>query len=567
MVDKDSFKVDKIPKVVDPQLETVEQWAGQIPIAEGNDDDLMFFWLISNSTNHNNQDSLVIWLNGGPGCIDGVIMENGPYLFKDDELHLRPYAWSSQMDVLYIDQPFGTGMSVANKTSYVKTFVNGNDNLMKFMERFFNIFSEYRDRKLYIAGESEAGTYLIYFADAVLKMPAKNRYNLQGVLIGNGWIDGFTMYQSYPAMAEEAGVLTDEAKKAMYKEINKCVAEYNKAPQPVHVDACEQILNTFLMNYGPSPDLCYNMYNLDLNDTKPACGMNWPESVGNMTSYMRRPDVHKALNLHEGKVPERWVECNRDVSVSLLGDKSKPSVQMLPSVLESIPVLLFVGDRDIVCNHIGIEWMIGNLTWNGEKGFVTNEGQSWFVDDNQAGIYISERNLTYVRIYNSSHMVGVDHPKEMLDILTRFTGASTDTIRFKSELKQINFSKNTKSSDEVGENSGNNKFLLLLLLLALIIIGGLGWWYRKRLVSWIKSCRGSKKTAFPLGGSSERTLENDQEHELESIRPHRESNENPFKIYDPNDFVDDDGIDDDDSDLGNETLRRDNESPSHPLRH
>lgn len=41
---------------------------------------------------------------------------------------------------------------------------------------------------------------------------------------------------------------------------------------------------------------------------------------------------------------------------------------LLPTVLERIPVLLFAGDQDFICNYMGIESTIKSLTWNGEKG-------------------------------------------------------------------------------------------------------------------------------------------------------------------------------------------------------
>lgn len=47
---------------------------------------------------------------------------------------------------------------------------------------------------------------------------------------------------------------------------------------------------------------------------------------------------------------------------------SPSSITLLPSVIERIPVLLFVGDQDYICNYMGIEKMINVMTWNGEKG-------------------------------------------------------------------------------------------------------------------------------------------------------------------------------------------------------
>jgi carboxypeptidase D len=44
------------------------------------------------------------------------------------------------------------------------------------------------------------------------------------------------------------------------------------------------------------------------------------------------------------------------------------SVTILPSVLAEIPVLIFAGDQDFICNYMGLEDMIKALHWNGDTG-------------------------------------------------------------------------------------------------------------------------------------------------------------------------------------------------------
>jgi len=42
----------------------------------------------------------------------------------------------------------------------------------------------------------------------------------------------------------------------------------------------------------------------------------------------------------------------------------------LPSILESgVPILMFVGAEDLICNYKGIERMIDHLSWSGDMGF------------------------------------------------------------------------------------------------------------------------------------------------------------------------------------------------------
>lgn len=66
-------------------------------------------------------DPLVIWLQGGPGCSSmlGLYTENGPFNFHFDKENIRqpfqlennPFSWNNEANVMYVDQPLGTGFS------------------------------------------------------------------------------------------------------------------------------------------------------------------------------------------------------------------------------------------------------------------------------------------------------------------------------------------------------------------------------------------------------------------------------------------------------------------------
>jgi carboxypeptidase D len=72
--------------------------------------------------------------------------------------------------------------------------------------------------------------------------------------------------------------------------------------------------------------------------------------------------------LHAGDKKESWTECRGRVHQEFNDQISQPSILLVPGLLEKIPVLLFAGDQDFICNYLGIEALISDLTWNGEKG-------------------------------------------------------------------------------------------------------------------------------------------------------------------------------------------------------
>lgn len=80
----------------------------------------------------------------------------------------------------------------------------------------------------------------------------------------------------------------------------------------------------------------------------------------------QRPDVVRAI--HATAAPNSWTECRGPVHRAFSAKHSNSSITVLPKVLERIPVLLFAGDQDLICNYVGIENMMQAMTWNGATG-------------------------------------------------------------------------------------------------------------------------------------------------------------------------------------------------------
>jgi serine carboxypeptidase-like clade 4 len=59
-------------------------------------------------------DPVVIWLTGGPGCSSELALfyENGPFKIADNlSLVWNDYGWDKASNLIYVDQPTGTGFS------------------------------------------------------------------------------------------------------------------------------------------------------------------------------------------------------------------------------------------------------------------------------------------------------------------------------------------------------------------------------------------------------------------------------------------------------------------------
>lgn len=71
-------------------------------------------------------------------------MEIGPYRLKDDKtLTMNDGSWHEFANLLFVDNPVGTGFSYVDTDSYVAELDEMADQFVTFLEKWFAIFPEY----------------------------------------------------------------------------------------------------------------------------------------------------------------------------------------------------------------------------------------------------------------------------------------------------------------------------------------------------------------------------------------------------------------------------------------
>ena len=73
-------------------------------------------------------------------------MEIGPYrVVKDSKLVENEGSWNEFANLLFVDNPVGTGYSYVDTDSYIHELDTMADQFVMFLEKFFSIFPEYQD--------------------------------------------------------------------------------------------------------------------------------------------------------------------------------------------------------------------------------------------------------------------------------------------------------------------------------------------------------------------------------------------------------------------------------------
>lgn len=421
-IDGDLKNFNLRTKKVDPSVlgvDKVKQYSGYLDNDE--DDKHLFYWFFE-SRNDPKNDPVVLWLNGGPGCssLTGLFMELGPSsIDKDGKVKYNPYSWNANASVIFLDQPVNVGFSYSSN-AVSNTIAAGKD-IYALLTLFFKQFPEYAKQDFHISGESYAGHYIPVFASEILSHKQRN-INLKSILIGNGLTDGLTQYDYYRPMACGDGgwpaVLSESECQSMDNALPRCKSLIQNCYDSESVWSCVPA-SIYCNNaiIGPYQRTGQNVY-----DVRRKCGSNplCYDELDFISAYLNRKDVQKALGVEVSS----YESCNFDINRNFLfqGDWMQPFHRLVPGILKEIPVLIYAGDADFICNWLGNLAWTNALEWPGHKKYASApyEDLTLLADESKIGSIKSAANFTFIRLHAGGHMVPYDQPVASLDMLNRW---------------------------------------------------------------------------------------------------------------------------------------------------
>jgi cathepsin A (carboxypeptidase C) len=366
-------------------------------------------------------------LNGGPGCssLTGLFLELGPSRIDENiNLVFNPYSWNNNASVIFLDQPVNVGYSYSS--SGVSDTVAAGKDVYALLTLFFKQFPEYAKQDFHIAGESYAGHYIPVFANEIMSHKNRN-INLKSVMIGNGLTDGYTQYEYYRPMACGKGgwpaVLDEQSCQAMDNALPRCQNLISSCYDSESVWSCVPAsiyCNNAML--GPYQRTGQNVYDVR-GKCKDSSNLCYPE-LGYISKWLNEPSVMKALGVEVSS----YDSCNFDINRNFLfqGDWMKPFHRLVPGLIEQMPVLIYAGDADFICNWLGNKAWAEALEYPEHKKFAKAEMKDLRIDGTKDGRKIGEvkshGNFTFMRIHAGGHMVPLDQPEASLEFFNRWIG-------------------------------------------------------------------------------------------------------------------------------------------------
>jgi len=404
-----------------------------------------FFWLFE-SKSAPKTDPLLMWLSGGPGCSSQLALfaENGPCTVSDDGQTTAPneFSWHNKANVIWVDQPAGTGFStgagsVAEEHGVAK-------NMYTFLQGFYKSFPEYQKNPFYIFGESYAGHYVPSISHNIWKQNKAGKdfeIPLKGISIGNGLTNPEVQYQYYAEMchtggAAEGGHAPGVCGKAKYDAMKAatpgCVAA---------IAACNLIPHSNgTVGGGPPMGPCLTAMEVcNTAEIIPyqASGMNPYDmrikcehgrlcyNFGGIEKFLNRKDVKAEIG-----TKGRWGSCNTAVAMAfeMAGDWMKGFHHLVPDMLhDGIEVLIYAGDCDFICNWLGNKAWTKALKWDGKDAFNSAEDKEWQFGGETVAKHRNSNHFHFFQVYNAGHMVPMDQPAVSLEMVNKFLSGSLES--------------------------------------------------------------------------------------------------------------------------------------------
>ncbi|KAI4973209.1 hypothetical protein ZWY2020_028917 [Hordeum vulgare] len=401
----------------------------------------MFWWLYRSPHRVDNDTApwpTVLWLQGGPGASGvgyGNFMEIGPL---DTELKPRATTWLNKADLLFVDNPVGTGFSFVeggNKSLMAQTDGQAARDLTALLIKLYRHKKLLQGSPLYIVAESYGGKFAATTALAALRAIRQGHLNakLGGVALGDSWISPEDSVLSW-------GPLLYQLSRIDEKGLRQC----DSLAKQIKAQGAQKKKQKWLGGPRGGPVGCTEHRATSTTSTTRSSGGRqcWVPRGGGVrrgwhTRYMsskatREGGLDGLMNAEVkaklGIIPNNftWGEQSGDVFQALAGDFMKPRINEVDELLKfGVEVTIYSGQLDLICATKGtLDW-VQKLKWEGLKNFTDSPRKPLYCKAGEAAgtqaFLKSYKNLKFYWILGAGHMIPIDNPCPALKMLGDIT--------------------------------------------------------------------------------------------------------------------------------------------------
>lgn len=351
-----------------------------------------------------------------------MFVENGAYHLVDGKAVESPTGWDVTHNVIFVDQPLGTGFSwTTSDDDYCSGEECVADDMLDFFRALYEARPELVGKDLWVTGESYGGHYVPAVSNRLFRASLQGEIvppiPLRGLAIGNGLTKPSVQFGAYADFLYENGNISATLRDIVDLISPICsfgleVCELTRfAPECIlAVQLCQQII------FAPLEVATAGM---NVYDIRKPCVGTLCYDFSALDEYLNDPEVQRKLGVTR---EIEWKSCNMAVYADMLPDWGRDLSVVIPDLLQAgINVLIYAGDKDFICNWLGNRRWVDGLPWVGADDWAAETEHLWTVDGEPAGQATNVGPLTFLKVFDAGHMVPMDQPDRALDMITRFT--------------------------------------------------------------------------------------------------------------------------------------------------
>uniref|UniRef100_A0A7C9D4V7 Carboxypeptidase n=1 Tax=Opuntia streptacantha TaxID=393608 RepID=A0A7C9D4V7_OPUST len=414
----------------------------------------MFWWLYRSPyrvDDPNKPWPIILWLQGGPGASGtgiGNFQEIGPL---DTNLKPRNSTWLKKADLLFVDNPVGTGFSfVENEELLVKSDEEAGADLTILLMNIFNENEKLQKKPLYIVAESYGGKYAVTLGLAAHKaiLSGQLKLTLGGIALGDSWISPEDFVFSWGPLLKDVSRLDDEGLKKANSMAETIREQIRKGQYLEATDTWNGLENAIGLSSNN-----VDFYNFMLDSvmdplsttTTSEAGSSWLSrklvfgryskyissliktsndpagNGGDLTDLMEGP-IRKKLKIIPLNVT--WGGQGDLAFTALESDFMKPRIAEVDELLsKGVNVTIYNGQLDLICATKGTQAWVKKLKWEGLKSFEEKSRTPLYCGEELGtkGFKRSHQNLHFYWILGAGHFVPLDQPCVALNMVGDFT--------------------------------------------------------------------------------------------------------------------------------------------------
>ncbi|KAF8574796.1 alpha/beta-hydrolase [Ramaria rubella] len=389
----------------------------------------LWFWFFA-AREHPENAPFTLWLNGGPGCSSmiGLFQENGPCHVNADgkTTVLNPFSWNNVSNMLYLDQPIGTGFSFGTDT--VNSTEAAAPPVWTAFQLFFEdpAFSQYQSREFIFATESYGGHYgpafVTYFDQQNAKIDAgtleADKITVSALMINNGWFDPLLQYRSYIDFAADAPGYGPLVNASVIEQLNQtwfspdgCLAQ-EEACYAAGTDAHSNAICIKADNNCNDETFEKIIGNRDDDDLRQNSSALFPPEF--YVNFLGLPEIKTKIGATStyGECPDPPFELFEKT-----GDDARTWLPQLSTLVNSkLKVLVWAGDADINCNWLGGHAVVLAMDWYGNETLHNTPFTNITVGGKPVAAVQNVDNFSFARVYESGHEVPAFQPQAAFEI-------------------------------------------------------------------------------------------------------------------------------------------------------